>query len=129
MVIDSSAIVAILAMEPDAPRYARAIEQSLAPRISAATLLEVCLVLTRWFGDDVQQELDQFVQVDGAQIVPFDALQSRLAGSAFLKFGKGRHRASLNFGDCISYALAKASGDTLLFKGDDFNHTDIESAL
>ena len=129
MVIDSSAIVAILAMEPDAPRYARAIEQSIAPRIGAATLLAVSFVLTRWFGDDVQQELDQFVQVAGAQIVPFDALQCRLACSAFLKFGKDRHRAGLNFGDCISYALAKASGEALLFKGDDFGHTDITSAL
>lgn len=129
MVIDSSAIVAILAQEADALVYARAIERDRAPLISAATVLEATLVLTRWYGDGADREVDAFLHAAAAEIVPFDAVQLRLATQAYLQFGKGRHPAGLNFGDCMSYALAKATGEPLLYKGDDFARTDMRSAL
>jgi ribonuclease VapC len=128
MVVDTSAIIAIMAGEADAERYARAIERARTPLISAASWLETAMVLTRWYGDGVEAELDRLMQAAALEIVPVNALQARLALQAYLRFGKGRHPAALNYGDCMSYALAKASGNALLYKGADFAQTDIAAA-
>ncbi len=125
MIIDTSAIVAILAGESEAAYFAQLIESDACPRVGAPTLLEATLVLTRWFGDGAAATLDAFVRESGAEIVPFDLPQLRLAQAAYSRFGKGRHPASLNFGDCMSYALAQACGEQLLFKGQDFTQTDV----
>ena len=129
MIIDTSALVAILAGEADASRYAQVIEADATPRIGAAALLEASIVLTRWYGDDALAALDAFTREAGAEVIAFDLPQLRAAQAAYLRFGKGRHPAGLNFGDCMSYALAQASGEPLLYKGHDFSQTDIESAL
>lgn len=125
MIIDTSAIIAILAGEPDAAHFAQMIENDPAPRIGTPALLEASMVLTRWFGDDAAIALDAFVRESGAEIVTFDMPQLRAAQNAYLQFGKGRHPAALNYGDCMSYALAKVCDDELLFKGEDFSQTDI----
>jgi ribonuclease VapC len=128
VIIDTSAIVAILAGEPDAVRYAQRIEQDPTPRIGTPALLEASLVLTRWFGESAEAALDSFVREAGAEIVPFDLPQFHAAQLAYRRYGKGRHPAGLNFGDCMSYALAKVCDEALLFKGDDFSKTDIRPA-
>lgn len=128
MIIDTSAVIAILAGEPDAAHYAQRIEQDPTPRIGAPAMLEASIVLTRWFGDAAEAALDGFVRESGAEIVAFDLPQLRAAQDAYRRFGKGRHPAGLNFGDCMSYALARVCGEPLLFKGEDFVHTDIPSA-
>lgn len=128
MIIDTSAVIAILAGEPDAAQYAQLIEQDPTPQIGTATLLEASIVLTRWFGDAAEAALDAFVRESGAEIVAFDLPQLRAAQDAYRRFGKGRHPAALNFGDCMSYALARVCDEALLFKGDDFAQTDIARA-
>lgn len=128
MIIDTSAMVAILAGETDAEHLARLIEQDPTPRIGMPALLEASIVLTRWFGDTAEAALDAFIRESGAEIVPFDLPQLRAAQEAYRRFGKGRHPAGLNFGDCMSYALARVCDEPLLFKGEDFAATDIESA-
>jgi|JI71714BRNA_FD_contig_41_326155_length_833_multi_5_in_0_out_0_2 ribonuclease VapC len=128
MILDTSVVVAILAGEPDAERYARLIEQDPAPRIGTPALLEASIVLTRWFGDAADAALDGFLRISAAEVIPFDLPQLRIAQDAYRRYGKGRHPASLNFGDCMSYALARACQEPLLYKGDDFRQTDIPSA-
>lgn len=128
MIIDTSAMVAILAGETDAEHLARLIEQDPTPRIGMPALLEASIVLTRWFGDTAESALDAFIRESGAEIVPFDLPQLRAAQEAYRRFGKGRHPAGLNFGDCMSYALARVCDEPLLFKGEDFAATDIEPA-
>jgi ribonuclease VapC len=125
VIIDTSAIIAILAGESDAAYFAQLIEADASPRIGTPALLEATLVLTRWFGDAANAALDAFVRESNAEIVPFDLPQLRLAQVAYVRFGKGRHPASLNYGDCMSYALAQACGEALLFKGQDFAKTDV----
>ena len=125
MIIDTSAIIAILAGEPDAAHYAQMIESDPAPRIGAPSILEATIVLTRWFGEGAEAALDAFVRESGAEIVAFDLPQLRAAQNAYLRFGKGRHPAGLNYGDCMSYALAQVCDEELLFKGQDFGQTDI----
>ncbi|MBP6596998.1 MAG: type II toxin-antitoxin system VapC family toxin [Arenimonas sp.] len=127
MIIDTSAVIAILAGEPDAVHYAQRIEQDPTPRIGAPAMLEASIVLTRWFGDAAEAALDGFVRESGAEIVAFDLPQLRAAQDAYARYGKGRHPAGLNFGDCMSYALARVCDEPLLFKGDDFAQTDIEA--
>lgn len=129
MIIDTSAIIAILAGEPDAADYAQKIEQDPTPRIGTPALLEASIVLTRWFGEAADVALDAFVRESGAEIIAFDFPQLRAAQSAYRQYGKGRHPAGLNFGDCMSYALAKACDEALLYKGQDFSQTDIHSAI
>jgi ribonuclease VapC len=126
MIIDTSAIIAILAGEPDAAHFAQMIENDPAPRIGTPALLEASMVLTRWFGEEALTALDAFVRESGAEIITFDMPQLRAAQNAYLRFGKGRHPAALNYGDCMSYALAKVCDDELLFKGEDFSQTDIK---
>ncbi len=128
MILDTSAVIAILAGEPDAAHYAQLIEQDPTPRIGTPALLEASMVLTRWFGEAAELALDAFVRESGAEIVPFDLPQLRAAQEAYRRFGKGRHSAGLNFGDCMSYALARACDEPLLYKGEDFSQTDIAQA-
>ena len=128
MILDTSAVIAILAGESDAAHFAQIIEQDPSPRIGTSAMLEASIVLTRWFGDTAESALDAFVRESGAEIVAFDLPQLRAAQDAYRRFGKGRHAAGLNVGDCMSYALARVCDEALLFKGDDFAKTDIEAA-
>jgi ribonuclease VapC len=128
MVIDTSALVALLLGEHDRRKFAEAM--SAAPRVllSAGTLVEIGIVLMRHTVGDYEHRLDPFLERAGIQVVAVDYAQALLAREAYRRYGKGRHPAALNFGDCFSYALAKATGDALLFKGDDFSKTDVTPA-
>ena len=128
MVIDSSALLAIVLEEPDSSVYASAISNSPACWLSAASLVEASIVLMRRRSSNPIAVLDKLIESQQIVIVPVDHEQALLARKAFLRFGKGRHPASLNFGDCFSYALAKQMDESLLFKGGDFAHTDIVAA-
>ncbi|RYE79505.1 MAG: type II toxin-antitoxin system VapC family toxin [Hyphomicrobiales bacterium] len=130
--IDSSALVALFTGEDDADRIAACIDEADARLMSAATLLEASIVLsgTRFALRDGDEWLDWLVARQEIRIEPVTALQAQLAREAFRQYGKGRgHPAQLNFGDCFAYALAKAMDVPLLYKGNDFIHTDIASAL
>jgi ribonuclease VapC len=129
MVIDTSALLAILLYERDAPSYAEAIDNAGSRHMSAANYLEAALVIdTR--GDPVaSREFDLFFRRAGFVIEPVTLEHAQVARQAYLDFGKGRHRAALNFGDCLAYALAKSLDQPLLFKGPDFSRTDIEAAI
>lgn len=125
MVIDTSALAAIFFAEPERQRFMHSIAESETRLISAATMLETGIVIETRQGEAAGREFDLWVVRANLQIVPVDAEQTDLARSAWRRFGKGRHRAALNFGDCFSYALAKLSGEPLLAKGTDFSLTDI----
>ncbi len=130
MVIDTSAIVAILRMEPEADVFLRAIVESRVSLMSSVSALEAAMVLAKGMDVGVAwSPLDAFIAESEIEIVAFDPEQSRLAREAFAKFGKGRHKAGLNLGDCAAYALATARGLPLLFKGNDFSQTDVIAAL
>jgi ribonuclease VapC len=128
MVIDSSALVAIILEEPDASIYLSAIANTSTALLSTATFVETSLVLLRRRKHDALTVLDIVISQLKIETVPVDHEQGLLAREAFLRFGKGRHKAGLNFGDCFSYALAKQTGEPILFKGNDFSKTDIVSA-
>jgi len=129
VIVDSSALIAILKLEEDGPRYERAIERSPINRISAGTYLEVSIVIDRARDPLVSRRLDEFLAEGAFVIEPVTASQAHIAREAYRDFGKGSgHRAGLNFGDCFSYALARELNEPLLFKGDDFRHTDIPFA-
>lgn len=128
MVIDTSAIVAIFFGEPDAPRYRERIADDPVRLISAATLVEAAMVIEGRFGEAGGAELDLWLHKADAEIVTVSAEHADQARRAWRRYGKGRHPAGLNYGDCFSYALAKLTGEPLLFKGDDFSRTDIEAA-
>ena len=126
MIVDSSVLVAILRDEPDAGTFTRAIETADRTSLSAATYLEASVVVT----EALHSRLDELVRDMDADLVPFDAEQAQLARRAYADYGRGSGSpARLNFGDCFSYALAQMTGRPLLFKGDDFRHTDVTSAL
>lgn len=125
MVIDSSALVAIFLSEPERQELLLAITSADTRLISAATVLETGIALESRQGEEAGREFDLFLVKANLETVPVDAEQVELARSAWRKFGKGRHPAGLNFGDCFSYALAKSSGEPLLAKGTDFAKTDI----
>ena len=129
MIVDSSAVLAVIFGEPDAVRYSDALAEAEACRMAAPVWFEAAMVVEGRGGLAAAQRLDDFMAAAGMEIVPFTADQARLAQQAWRRFGKGRHRAALNYGDCLSYALAHARREPLLFKGDDFVHTDIEPAL
>jgi ribonuclease VapC len=130
VIVDTSALVAILRAEPDAAHHARAIEAAGSRRISAATFVEAGAVVDRDPDPVVRRQLDALIAAADIAIEPVTEAQARTARDAYRDFGKGSgHPAGLNFGDCFSYALAKATGEPLLFKGDDFPRTDIASAL
>src|SRR5262249_806832 len=126
MVFDTSALIAILENEPDGPRLLQAVITAPRRLISAATVLEVSIVhATRTGTDEGFHDVDDFLRRARVTIRPVRRTAAGLARAAIWRFGKGRHRARLNFGDCFVYALAKATGDSLLCKGDDFRHTDL----
>lgn len=125
MVIDTSALIALLSMEAEAARLATALESDPNRLISAASIVEAGLVVESRYGAAGGRELDLLIAKSGLSIEPVTAEQAEIAREAWRRYGKGRHSASLNFGDCFSYALAKATGEPLLFKGDDFPKTDI----
>lgn len=125
MTIDTSAILAILFDEPERAALVDMIESDAERVMSAVSVLEAAMVLEGRGGDDRGTDLDLFLKRASIKIVPFDQEQLTLARRAFRRFGKGRHRAGLNFGDCAAYALAQWSGEPLLFKGDDFAATDV----
>lgn len=125
MVIDTSALAAIFFGEPERQRFLAAITSSELRLISAATVLETGIVVESRQGEAAGREFDLFLVRAKLETVPVDAQQIDLARSAWRKYGKGRHPAALNFGDCFSYALAKALSEPLLAKGTDFASTDI----
>lgn len=127
MVVDTSAVLAILLQEPEAVEYAQLIEDDPAPLISAASVFEAGIVLISRHGPEARGDLRDFIEQGGLQVEPVTTEQAELALDAYQRFGKGRHRAGLNFGDCFAYALCKAMGQSLLFKGTDFSQTDITS--
>lgn len=128
MVIDTSAIMAILQREQDARGYANAIEAADRRLISTVSVLEAGILAKSRKGDQGAQELDGFLVSADLEIVPFDMEQVAVARDAFDRFGKGRHAAGLNFGDCAVYALAATRAEPLLFKGNDFAATDLDPA-
>lgn len=125
MVIDTSALVAILLGEPEAKKIARAIANDNKRLISAFSFLETSIVIESKKGEDGGRELDLLINKIQLEIISMNSAQTEAARKAWREFGKGRHPAALNIGDCCAYALAKISGEPLLFKGDDFNKTDI----
>ncbi len=128
MVIDSSALVAVLLEESDASLFVSAIANSPTRFLSAATYVEASLVIMRRRNFESVAALDNLVGRLRISIMPVDHVQALLAREAFRRFGKGRDKAGLNFGNCFSYALAKQTGEPLLFKGNDFSSTDIPAA-
>lgn len=129
MIVDTSAILAILYDEADANVYAEAISQAQACRISAATLVEAAVVAEAQAGNNGGRQFDAFLRRSGIIVEAVTEEHARIARQAYLDFGRGRHPAGLNFGDVFSYALAKATGEPLLFKGNDFRRTDVLAAL
>ncbi len=125
MVIDTSVIVAILFGEAEAARFADAIEHDAVRLMSAASVLETSLVIESELGEEGGRELDLLLLRAEIEVVPFTSEQLQVARHAYRNFGKGRHAAGLNFGDCFSYALSRTSGEALLFKGKDFPKTDV----
>lgn len=128
MVIDTSAAMAVLQREPEAEAFARAIEADPMRLISAVSILEAGMVVEARKRAAGALELDNFLLRSQVEVVPFDAEQAQVALLAFRRYGKGRHPAGLNLGDCAVYALAKTRGERLLFKGEDFASTDVENA-
>jgi len=129
MIIDTSALIAILRDEPEAKDCARAIERNPIRRLSAANFVESALVIDGSRDPIASRRFDDLVREAHIAIEPVTEAQARIAREAYRDFGKGSgHPAKLNFGDCFAYALARATGEPLLFKGDDFIHTDIVSA-
>jgi ribonuclease VapC len=129
MVLDTSALLAILQDEPERPRFTTAIAESAQRSMSAASLLEVAIVVEARFGVEGGRHLDQLLERAGVEIVAVDEEQVRIAREGYRRYGKGRHPAGLNFGDCFSYALAHLRQQRLLFKGDDFAQTDVAPAI
>ena len=125
IVVDTSALIAILDKESDAALYAEAIADADAPLISTATLLEVNIVMLNRHGARAARMVDRLIQEAGFQVESFTVQHAELAREAYARYGKGRQTAGLNYGDCFSYALAKATGLPLLFKGQDFSKTDV----
>ena len=128
MVIDTSAIVAMLQGEPEAARLVAALETDSTRRLSAATLVESGIVMQARYGDHGEREVDLLVQRARIDVIAVTREHAELARVAFRRFGKGRHAAGLNFGDCFAYALSTALGEPLLFVGEDFARTDVRVA-
>jgi ribonuclease VapC len=129
MILDTSPLIAILTKEPDSDRYVDAISHAPHCRLSAANFVELSLVVEGQFGAEALRQCDALIRRIGIVIEPVTVDQAHAARQAFHDFGRGRHPAGLNFGDCFAYALAKITGEPLLFKGDDFSKTDIVSAV
>ncbi len=125
MILDSSAIVAVLIEEPERDRFLRRIARETIVGVGAPTLTEASIVLA---ARGIVAQLEPFLSQTGTSVLPFEAEHWLAAADAWARFGKGRHPARLNFGDCLAYATAKVAGQPLLCKGDDFAKTDIELA-
>jgi ribonuclease VapC len=125
MVLDTSALLAILLDEPESEAIRAAIEADTTRLLSAASLVETALVVEARFGDSGGRELDLLLSRAAIDVVAFDEEQAKHARRAYRAWGKGRHPARLSFGDCFSYALSKSSGEPLCFKGADFPQTDV----
>ena len=125
MVLDTSALLALLLDEPEAEEFRAAVEEDTTRLLSAATLLETALVIEARKGEPGGRELDSLIQKAEIVVVAVDTEHVSAARRAYRRFGKGRHTAGLNFGDVFAYALARTSGEPLLFKGDDFAKTDV----
>ena len=128
MILDSSVVIALLRQEPEALRFSRAIESSQPCRISAASYLEAAIIIDRSDDAIASRRFEEFFRLSRTVVEVVTARQAEIARQAYRDFGKGRHKAGLNFGDCFAYALAKDLDEPLLFKGTDFKHTDIEAA-
>jgi len=129
MIVDASALLAILLMEPEAPAFAEALAKAPAAAMSAVNFLEVAIRIDREGSVLAAQKFDAFMEASGIAVEPVTLAQTRIARRAYAEFGKGRHKAGLNFGDCFAYALAFERGQPLLFKGGDFVHTDLRAAV
>jgi ribonuclease VapC len=127
MIVDASAIIAILRGESDGPALALTLEQAPVRRISAATYVEAAIVTDSNRNPVLSRRFDDLLRNSEIVVEPVTLEQAEIAREAYRDFGKGRHRAGLNFGDCFAYALARVTGEPLLFKGDDFRHTDVEA--
>ena len=125
MVIDTSAVLAILQDEPERRACNEAIEAADSRSLSVASFVEVSIVIEARYGAEGVRHLDRFLDRADVTVVPVDLEQGKLAREAFSRFGKGRHAAGLNFGDCFAYALAQVLGQPLLYKGEDFSRTDV----
>ena len=125
MLIDTSAILAILQREPERRSFVEAIESADLTRMSVASFVESSIVIESRYGAEGLRDLDRFISRASIELIPVDKEQGQLARLAFSRFGKGRHRAGLNYGDCFAYAAAVSLGEPLLCKGDDFIHTDV----
>ena len=128
MVIDTSALLAILQDEPERRAFNEAIEAAASRAVSVASWVEVSMVIETRTGAEGLRDLDLFVDRARIEIVPVNVEQGKAARRAFSRFGKGRHPAGLNYGDCFAYALASHLGEPLLFKGEDFGKTDVTPA-
>jgi ribonuclease VapC len=128
MILDSSAVIAVLRAEPEAEAMAEMIDRAEECRISAVSFVEAAIVIDSSRDPIASRRFDEFFRQAEILLEPVTVHQAEVARGAYRDFGKGRHRAGLNFGDCFSYALAKAKAEPLLFKGNDFRHTDVEPA-
>ncbi|MBI3513507.1 MAG: type II toxin-antitoxin system VapC family toxin [Proteobacteria bacterium] len=130
MIIDSSVLVAILRREPEATVFAHVLAGATRPRLSAVSFVETAVVIDGSRSPIASRALDDLIRESEIAIEPVTEAQARLAREAYRDYGRGSgHPARLNFGDCFAYALARAAGEPLLFKGDDFGKTDVKSAL
>ncbi len=129
LVVDTSALLAVLQLEEDAAAFAEALGAATELRMAAPTWLETAMVATVRSGNDGYREFSRFIDELRIEIVPADRQLVEGAFEGWRRYGKGRHPAGLNYGDCFSYALAKQRNERLLFKGDDFSLTDVISAL
>ena len=129
MIIDTSAVMAILQREPEAGAFNRLLADLPHAAISAATLVELGMVSESRAGSAAAAEVEALIAKADIEIIPFTAEHAALAADGWRRFGKGRHPAGLNLGDCFAYALARSRNEPLLFKGDDFSKTDIKAAL
>ncbi len=129
MILDSSAVLAILFREPGFEAFEEAVANAPSCQISAASFVEVSIVLESRAGDAAMRQLDALIRQARIFVEPVTEEQALIARQGFSDYGKGRHPAGLNFGDCFAYALAKSTGELLLYKGEDFSQTDIQSAL
>jgi ribonuclease VapC len=128
VIVDTSALIAILYGEPEQARFVQLLHDAEVCRLSVAGFVELSMVVESQLGVEAERQVDMLFRRTGIIVEPVTVEQGHLARQAFLDYGKGRHKAGLNFGDCFSYALAKATGEPLSYKGRDFSQTDIKSA-
>ncbi len=129
MIVDTSALIAILHDEPEAAAFGLALTEAVAVSMSAATLVELTMVAEGRAGRPMGDRVNRLLASAKVEVVPFTAEHAALAAEGWRRYGKGRHPAGLNLGDCFAYALARSRGEPLLFKGTDFAQTDVKAAL